>query len=477
MSDASFYFHDYETWGANPHYDRPSQFAGLRTNLELEPCGRPLTLFSQPTPDFLPHPQAVLVTGITPQFALAQGTNEASFAAAIAAQMSVPNTTIIGYNNIAFDDEVTRHLFYRNFHDPYAHTWQQQNSRWDLIDLMRACYALRPEGIEWPYHDDGRVSMRLEDLSKANGIEHANAHDAMADVHATIGMARKVKQAQPRLFAYAYGLRRKQAVQQLIDLVNFEPRVHISGFYGALNGYVSVIMPLGYHPEQPNTLLYWDLRHNPLEFLESSLDDLVERRFTPRKQLAEQGLSAFAGGTLQLNRCPFIAKLNVLDSSAQQRWNLDLEQLERHRQALLAQSELRDRLCQALLTSKTYDAVTDPDFMLYSGPFFSEQDRSNMDIIRNTAPEQLPGLTLNFSDSRLPEMLFRYRARNYPSTLTDSELLKWREFCQGRLLSPPPGGLSAERFMQELELAAQQHSDNSRNMRLLNDLLRYAQSL
>lgn len=477
MTQPTFYWHDYETWGANPQTDRPAQFAGLRTTLDFEPVGRPLTIYCQPTPDFLPHPQAVLITGITPQHALAQGMCESAFAEKIAAQMSEPNTTIIGYNNIAFDDEVTRNLFYRNFIDPYAHTWQDNNSRWDLIDLMRACYALRPEGIEWPYHDDGRVSMKLEDLTRANSIEHGQAHDAMADVHATIAIAKKVKTAQPRLFDYAYGLRRKQAVKELVQLTTFTPLAHISGFYGANNGYLSVIMPLAFHPEQPNTVIYWDLRCNPSNIATLSDSELVERRFSRRAELSEQGLEHFGGGSFALNKCPFVAPLKVIDEQAQARWNINFEVIEQHRQQLLANSELRERLIAATIHSREFEPTRDPDLMLYSGDFFSDQDRSNMAIIRATEPNQLAGLELNFVDQRLPEMLFRFRARNYPATLTDSELQRWRTFCQNRLMEPPGRALNAEQFMQTLEQLSQQHASSSKNMRLLQDLYRYVQSL
>ena len=477
MAEPTFYWHDYETWGANPQVDRPAQFAGLRTDMNLQPQGRPLTIYSQPTPDFLPHPQAVLITGITPQHALAQGMCESAFAEKIAEQMLMPNTTIIGYNNIAFDDEVTRHLFYRNFIDPYAHTWQNNNSRWDLIDLMRACYALRPEGIEWPYHEDGRVSMRLEDLTRVNHIEHGQAHDAMADVYATIAIAQKVKSAQPRLFDYAYSLRRKQAVKELIQLTQFTPLAHISGFFGANHGYLSVIMPLGYHPEQPNTLIYWNLRSNPEHIRHLSVEQLLERRFSARKELEQQGLEPFAGGSFALNKCPFVAPVKVIDDTAKQRWQLDWDALNHHRQQLLDSPELREKIMQAMTQSREFDTPTDPDLMLYSGDFFSDQDRSNMAIIRATAPEQLAGLTLNFDDVRMPEMLFRFRARNYPATLTDNELQKWCLFCQNRLLEPPTKGLSAEQFMHELELASEQYSESSKHLRLLQDLYRYAQSL
>ncbi|MFC3281476.1 exodeoxyribonuclease I [Pseudidiomarina halophila] len=477
MSEASFYWHDYETWGANPQVDRPAQFAGLRTTLDFEPLQRPLTIYSQPTPDFLPHPQAVLITGITPQHALAQGMNETSFAGKIAQQMSEPNTTIVGYNSIAFDDEVTRHLFYRNFIDPYAHTWQHNNSRWDLIDVVRACYALRPEGISWPENEAGQVSMRLEHLTKANGIDHGQAHDAMADVYATIGIAKLLKKAQPKLFDYAYNIRRKQALKPLIDLVNFTPIVHIAGFYGADNGYLSLIMPLGFKDDNPNALVYWNLRQDPRELAQLNADQLQQRRFAPREQRDAAGWGVYGAQQLQLNRCPFLAPRSVLSTEVQQRWQLPLEEMLARAAWLQQQPEFRERLLASTDSNFQDTGPLDPELQLYAGEFFSDQDRSAMAIIRATEPEQLAALELNFSDARLPEMLFRYRARNFPATLNDTELQRWRQFCQTRMLEPLPKALSAEQFMVELDQCASLYADDGRKQRLLKDLYHYVQNL
>lgn len=479
-SQASFYWHDYETWGVNPQLDRPCQFAGLRTSLDFEPIGRPLTLYCQPSPERLPHPQAVLVTGITPQTAHDRGTHEAAFAERIAAEFQQPETVIVGYNNIAFDDEVTRYLFYRNFYDPYAHTWQQHSSRWDLIDLVRACYALRPDGIEWPQHEDGRVSMKLEDLTRANGIDHGQAHDAMADVRATIALAKLLKTAQPKLFDYGFSIRTKQAVKKLIDLIHFTPLVHVQGYYGAAAGYLSMIVPLGYHSQQPNQLLYWDLRCDPEAFLDVSSEAMHERRFTRKSEREQAQLTEFGGRSLAINKAPFIADPRVLDTQQAQRFELDLSQLNARAKWLQENPDFRQRVIDALEFEHpraSTENVTDPDLMLYSGPFFSDQDRANMEIIRNTPAEQLAALELNFEDERLPEMLFRYRARNYPATLTDQELRRWQQHCQQQLIDPPGNALTIEQFLQQIQQLSEQYQDQAKPLRLLNDLYRYVENL
>ncbi|MGL4994969.1 MAG: exodeoxyribonuclease I, partial [Deefgea sp.] len=181
----TFFWHDYETFGAVPRLDRPSQFAGIRTDGELNEIGEPLMIYCQPANDFLPDPFACLLTGITPQTCLEKGVPENQFANQIERELATPGTIGVGYNTIRFDDEVTRYLFWRNLMDPYAREWQNDCSRWDLLDVVRATYALRPAGIEWPINEEGKVSFKLEMLSAANGLVHEAAHDALSDVRAT----------------------------------------------------------------------------------------------------------------------------------------------------------------------------------------------------------------------------------------------------------------------------------------------------
>ena len=149
MDRHTFLWHDYETFGATPRRDRPAQFAAIRTDAELNQLGEPLMLYCQPAPDFLPDPEACLITGITPQQCLEQGVPEYQFAATIEQAFALPGTIGVGYNTIRFDDEVTRFMFWRNLIDPYAREWQNECGRWDLLDVVRTAYALRPEGIQW----------------------------------------------------------------------------------------------------------------------------------------------------------------------------------------------------------------------------------------------------------------------------------------------------------------------------------------
>ena len=290
--------------------------------------------FCKPADDYLPQPEAVMITGITPQQALSQGMNEADFAKRIHALFTVPKTCVVGYNNVRFDDEVTRNIFYRNFYDPYAWSWQHDNSRWDLLDVMRACYALRPDGIVWPENDDGLPSFRLEHLTKANGIEHANAHDAMADVYATIAMAQLVRTRQPKLFDYLFSFRSKQKLISLIDVPQMKPLVHVSGMFGALRGNTSWVTPLAWHPDNRNAVIMVDLAGDVSPLLELDADALRERLYTPKAQL---NAAAVPVKLVHLNKCPVLAQANTLRPE-------DADRLGINRQACLANLQiLRDK--------------------------------------------------------------------------------------------------------------------------------------
>ncbi len=259
----TFYWHDYETFGTDPSRDRPVQFAGLRTDADLNVIGEPLVIFAKPAPDQLPHPEACLITGITPQQALKEGVTEAEFIARIHAELAVPNTCGVGYNSLRFDDEVTRYTLYRNFYDAYEREWKNGNSRWDIIDMVRTAYALRPDGINWPRREDGLPDFRLESLTAANGIAHEAAHDALSDVYATIAMARLIREKQPKLYDYVLNHRSKQAVLAQIDMAAVKPLLHVSGMFGGANSNIGLIVPLAPHPGNKNKIIAFDLSKNP----------------------------------------------------------------------------------------------------------------------------------------------------------------------------------------------------------------------
>ena len=427
----TFYWHDYETWGADPVRDRAAQFAGIRTDDELNVVGRPLNLYCRPAFDMLPQPEACLVTGITPQRALAEGVDEAEFFQAVHGELARSGTCGLGYNSIRFDDEVTRHGFYRNFIDPYAREWRDGNSRWDLIDVVRLTRALRPEGIEWPEHEPGVPSFRLEHLAAANGLAHDAAHDALSDVMATIELARLIRSRQPRLFDYLFRMRGKRQAATLLDLARREPVLHVSSMYPAAVGCIAMVLPLARHPVNANGILVYDLRHDPGPFLGLDVEALRERLFTPACELPE-GAARLPVKTVHLNKCPVLVPLSTLTERAEEEWGIDPVRSERHAAEIAGAGDSPGRVARCFAESP-FEPETDPDAGLYGGGFFSDADRRLIEQVRAAEPVDLAALRPPFEDPRLPEMLFRYRARNWPESLSREERARWEAFRLKRL--------------------------------------------
>ena len=442
MTSQTFYWHDYETFGADPARDRPVQFAGQRTDAELNPVGEPLVIYARPADDYLPHPDACLVTGITPQLALEQGLRECDFIARINKELAAPGTCGVGYNSIRFDDEFTRYTLYRNLFDPYAREWQNGNSRWDIIDALRTAYALRPAGIEWPLHDDGLPSFRLQDLTAANGIDHAAAHDALSDVTATIGMARLLRERQPRLFDYLLGLRNKRSAADMLDIEKMKPVLHVSGMFGATRHYTGLIVPLLAHPGNRNEVVCYDLDVDPRDLIELDADALRERLYSRADHLPD-GISRPGLKSVHVNRSPVLAPARMADAQTAARLGLDGERC-RHHLALLRRWRESDPggfhgKLAAIFAPRDWPGDDDPDTQLYGGGFLSDSDRRVLDGLRQMAPDALAAARPRFEDARLPELLFRYRARNYPQTLDVEERERWDEFRLYRLSGEAPG--------------------------------------
>lgn len=469
----TYYFHDYETFGADPRRDRPSQFAGIRTDADFNVIGEPTVLYCQPPADYLPDPEACLITGITPQLALEKGVREAEFAAAIHRELSQPQTCALGYNSIRFDDEFTRHLLYRNLYDPYEREWQGGNSRWDLIDLTRLVYALRPDGIEWPRQEEGRVSFRLERLTAANGLVHEHAHDALSDVYATIALARLLKERKPRLFEFLRANRDKRSARELLGVGSWKPLLHVSEKYPASRGCLAVVVALAPHPENGNGVLVYDLSSAPDHLIESDSAEIRRRLFTPVAQLAE-GETRIPLKTVHVNKCPVLAPLSALRSEDAERLGIDLSVCLRHLEQLKQAENLAEQLRDVFVREEAPPA--DPELALYSG-FLGDRDRRDLIRLRNLPPEKLAGQRPDFDDPRLPELLFRYRARNWPETLDRAERERWERFRRQRMIEGDGVGLALDDYWKKLENLVMQYTHDPRALSILAELDEYGRTL
>ena len=413
----TYFFYDLETSGLNARTDRIMQFAGRRTDMDLNPIGDPVNILVKLADDTLPSPQAIMVTGITPQKTLTDGLTEADFCKFVTKEVFTPGTIAVGYNSVRFDDEFMRHTFWRNFYDPYEWQWRDGRSRWDLLDVVRLTRALRPEGINWPFDKDGKPTNRLELITKLNDISHEAAHDALSDVNALIDVAKLIKAKQPKLYDYLLKVRDKKEVQKLINLANPQPFVYASGRLSNDHNKTTVAYPIA--PAPNGNVLIFDLRYNLGETLKDK--DLKAKNYFPVVK------------DLKYNHCPAVAPLGVLEQAdGWQKIHLDKNTIQKNLEALQQNPTFAEQMRTRFENRPAFPPAPDPESALYDG-FLDGPDRTRCDAVRNAKPNDLADFHPEFADPRLPDLLVHYKARNYPETLSESEQSAWETYRTNRL--------------------------------------------
>ncbi len=471
----TFYFYDLETSGFSAKDARIMQFAGQRVDRALKPVGEPHDYLIRLSEDVLPEPDAIMITGITPQRTLSEGMHEAEFLKLFHDEIATPDTIFVGYNTVRFDDEFMRYLHYRNFYDPYEWQWQSGKSRWDILDVVRMVRALRPDGIQWPFDTKGNPTNRLELLASVNKLEHDHAHDALSDVHATIAVAQLIRSLQPKLFDFMLTMRDKREVAKLV--MQPKPFVYVSGKYSSEFEKATVAAALAEHPQGRGALVF-DLRHDPTEFLELDAAGVAEamrrRRDDPGPRLPVK--------TLRYNRCPAVAPLSVLDTASQERLRLNPDTyMTNFKKLEQVKDQLGQRVIEALalmdknLQARLLETEDDVDGQLYEG-FFSEEDRTKMRVVRAASIDELSAMGTAFSDIRLTGLLPLYKARNYPKSLSDDERATWERFCERKLVGGGTASRMARFFSRLSELDARTDLTGEQRY-LLEELQLYAQSI
>ena len=466
---ASFLFYDLETFGADPRTTRIAQFAAIRTDAELNEIDAPIDFFVRPADDLLPSPVATLITGIAPQDALRDGVNEAQAFARIVEEMARPETCTLGYNSLRFDDEFVRHGLFRNFFDPYEREWRGGNSRWDLLDVMRTAHALRPDGLVWPTREDGAPSFKLEHLADANGVRDGMAHEALSDVRALIGIARLLRRAQPRLWDYLLKLRDKRFAASLLDVVAMTPVLHVSQRFPASRLCAAPVVPLARHPRIDNRVIVFDLGQDPEPLLRLSPDEIADRLYTPAADLPE-GEVRIALKEVHLNRAPALVAWDHLRDADLQRLRIDPAGVLARAATLRAAGPALAEKVRRVFDADKARAPSDVDASLYDG-FIGDGDKRLFADVRTTPPAALGARAFAFRDARLAELLFRYRARNWPDTLDADERARWHAYRRHRLHDESGlSELSFARFRAEIAELRLRHAGEGEKLALLDRL-------
>ena len=436
----TFFFYDLETSGLSARDDRIMQFAGQRTDMDLNPIGDPYNVLIALNDDTLPSPDALMVTGIAPQQTVDEGYTEAQFARLLTDEVFTEGTIAVGFNSIRFDDEFIRHLFWRNFFDPYEWSWRDGRSRWDLLDVTRMTRALRPEGIEWPFID-GKAVNKLELLTKLNGIDHFKAHDALSDVEALIAVTKLIKEKQPQLYDYILKMRDKIAVKKLVNVDVKPPFVYVSGRYDAEFNKATVAFPIA--PGPNGSVIVYDLRYDPTECAKLSAKELRDKIYATWEERLEDNFLKVHVKELHLNKAPAVAPLGVLENAdGWQKIGLDLATVEKHKAALLAAPHFAENIRSAFENKPEFKKSPDPEAQLYDG-FLPDRDRLRVETVRNADERTLADFHPEFVDERLDPLLLHYKARNYPRSLSESEAKEWEAWRANRLKAQLPAFMKA----------------------------------
>ena len=468
----TFFFYDLETSGFSPQNDRIMQFAGQRTDENLNRIGEPVNILVRLNDDVLPSPSALMVTKISPQKTVEEGYTEAEFSKMLVEEYFTPDTVIVGYNNVRFDDVHIQHLLWRNFYPPYDWQWKDGRSRWDLLDVVRMIRALRPEGINWPFVvNEGTgekfAANKLELLTKENGILHENAHDAMSDVDGLIDVARLLKEKQPQIFDYLFKIRSKNEVQKLVNLENPKPFVYTSGRFKVEFEKTTVAFPIA--PAKNQNVIVWDLRFSPEKFIDWSEDQILENITADFETRSSDDFEPIAAKILQYNKCPAVAPMGVLTEENQQRLKIDLAEIQKNLDILRKNPHFAENLRSAferrseVFQDKSSAEKPAPEARLFEG-FVSKSDDIKIEAVRNSTDRELADFHPDFADERLTDLLLHYKARNFLKSLSSQEKELWEEYRVENLQKMMPN------FMKEFQEIANNQNLNSQEEYILEEI-------
>ncbi|MDC9714653.1 MAG: exodeoxyribonuclease I, partial [Gammaproteobacteria bacterium] len=365
------------------------------------------------------------------------------------------------------------YTLYRNFLDPYAWHWQNGNTRWDILDVVRLCYALKKDAsLKWVHDDNGKPIFKLDQLSLANGIEHADAHDALADVRATIAIAKIIKDTQPQLFDYAFSLRQKKTVEGKIKL--FEPMLHISGMYPATLSCARLAVALAHHPEYSDRAIVFNLDQDPAILLTLGVDELKRRMFTKQSELPE-GVDRLQIKEIIFNKSPmFVPNVYKLDPKIVEQLQIDMDTCLQ-RVAFIKDNQMAISKIAQDLYRNDGQRLTSPDVdqTLYDG-FMDNADKRIAEQIQGLKVEQLKDFHPKFKGAKLSTLLIHFKARNYPESLTQDEQEDWFETVQNRIQTGENGYLSVDEYFERIKIMRQSHPKKES---LWQQLEKYGESL
>ena len=409
-----YVFYDTETTGTQTAFDQILQFAAIWTDEEFNVLER-FNIRCQLLPHIVPAPGALRVTGVTPAM-LTDPTMPSHYQAIrqIRAQLLAWSpATFIGFNSLDFDEVLLRQALFQTLHPAYL-TNTDGNRRSDVMRIAHAASIFAPENIDVPTDDRGRETFRLDRLAPANGFNHEGAHEAMADVEATMHMARLIRKRDPAIWAALDRATTKSAVKNLVT----EQSVFTltERYFGRT--YSWLVTPCGQNPEYDAQLAVFDLYYDPEDYRQLSTEDLVDVLSTRPKVIR----------SLRTNAQPIIMPAEDAPQNVKA-LAIPPDELTRRIAVIQADKDFRERvgLAQAL---RFADETPSPyaEARIYDG-FPSNSDQTLMAQFHDEEWTNRVGLADRIEDDRVQEFARRLIYFERPDLLSPqkrSELDAWR---------------------------------------------------
>jgi exodeoxyribonuclease-1 len=236
-------------------------------------------------------------------------------------------------------------------------------------------------------------------------------------------------------------------------------------------GGIALVWPLAPHPTNKNEVIVWDLAVDPSELFTLGVDAIRQRMFSKTDDLPE-GVTRLPIKTIHINKSPIVVgNYKPFGVTMAEKWSLDIDQSLRHAELAAEKGQLLAGMWPAVFERPAPDSKPDVDEDLYGG-FIGNEDRRTLERLRGLSPSQLADKRPAFADKRLDELFFRYRARNFPGTLSDVETQQWQEHCAHRLHNGAGGALTLQAFMERVDLL--EETADERGQDILGALVDYA---
>nr|WP_229650562.1 exodeoxyribonuclease I [Vibrio splendidus]MCC4883227.1 exodeoxyribonuclease I [Vibrio splendidus] len=424
-----YFVYDYETSSIDKHHGQPVQGAWILTDKDLTVI--PNTegnVFCKLRPDVVPTIDAFLITKIDPATLKEKGVSENEFSKTIQIAMQQhPKTCISGYNTMKFDDEVTRNLMFRNNRRMYDHEWKNSNGRVDFYNLVKMAYAYYPDVITFPRKEDGKVSLKLEDLCIANNILHEQAHDALSDVVGTIQLARLIKERQPRMFDYFVNLSNQNNVRKLLTCG--DPLFYTERVIDEERCFTTMLYPVVKDSKNDKAFLCVDLTQDPSALLNSTPEEIRKLMFTKRAELPEDA-PRLGVHSIKTNKQPILRQaVGKTIPHLCGRFGIDMNKCLENLAKIQADPKIKERLQQAFINEQ--EPASDVYGSIYSGGFLSNNDMSIRDSMQHIVNFETNETGLSKADvygtalranepKRVSELLLRSKWNTYLDNLLAS---------------------------------------------------------